>query len=46
MSKTLTFEISEDLYEAFDHIAQRDGKTTEQVAWSIWLEEQRSGGPS
>ncbi|MEK6320713.1 MAG: hypothetical protein AABN33_03405 [Acidobacteriota bacterium] len=32
MSKTLTFEIPEELYEAFDHIAQRDGKTTEQVA--------------
>lgn len=32
MSKTLTFNISEDLYESFDHIARRDGKTTEQVA--------------
>lgn len=32
MSKTLTFEIPEELYEAFDHIARRDGKTTEQVA--------------
>jgi predicted transcriptional regulator len=32
MSKTLTFEISEDLYQSFDHIARRDGKTTEQVA--------------
>lgn len=32
MSKTLTFEISEDLYESFGQIARRDGKTTEQVA--------------
>ena len=32
MSKTLTFEIPEELYEAFDYIARRDGKTTEQVA--------------
>jgi hypothetical protein len=32
MSKTLTFEIPEELYEAFEHIARRDGKTTEQVA--------------
>ena len=32
MSKTLTFEIPEELYEAFGHIARRDGKTTEQVA--------------
>lgn len=32
MSKTLTFEIPEELYAAFDHIARRDGKTTEQVA--------------
>lgn len=32
MSKTLTFEIPEELYEAFDHIARRDGKTTDQVA--------------
>jgi hypothetical protein len=32
MSKTLTYDIPEELYEAFDHIAQRDGKTTEQVA--------------
>ena len=32
MSKTLTFEIPEELYEAFDFIARRDGKTTEQVA--------------
>ena len=31
MSKALTFEISEDLYQSFDHIARRDGKT-EQVA--------------
>lgn len=30
--KTLTFEISEELYAAFDDIARRDGKTTEQVA--------------
>jgi hypothetical protein len=33
MSKTLTYDIPEELYEAFDHIAQRDRKTTEQVAW-------------
>lgn len=32
MSKTLTFDISEDLYESFGQIARRDGKTTEQVA--------------
>lgn len=32
MSKTLTYDIPEELYESFDHIAQRDGKTTEQVA--------------
>jgi hypothetical protein len=32
MSKTLTYDIPEELYEAFDHIARRDGKTTEQVA--------------
>lgn len=32
MNKTLTFQIPEELYAAFDHIARRDGKTTEQVA--------------
>lgn len=32
MSKILTFEIPEQLYEVFDHIARRDGKSTEQVA--------------
>ena len=32
MNKTLTFEIPEELYASFDHIARRDGKTTEQVA--------------
>jgi hypothetical protein len=32
MSKTLTYDVPEELYEAFDHIARRDGKTTEQVA--------------
>jgi hypothetical protein len=32
MSKTLTYDVPEELYEAFDHIARRDGKSTEQVA--------------
>ena len=46
MSKTLTFEIPEELYEAFDHIARRDRKTTDRSLWNIWLDERRSGGPA
>lgn len=46
MSKTLTFEISEDLYQSFDYIARRDGKTTEQVPWSILLVERPSDDQS
>lgn len=31
MSKTLTFEIPDEVYEACEQIAARDGKTTEAV---------------
>ena len=31
MSKTLTFEIPEEIYEACEQIAARDGRTTEAV---------------
>ena len=32
MSKTLTFEIPDELYDIFEKLAVRHGKTTEQVA--------------
>jgi hypothetical protein len=32
MSKTLTFEIPDEIYEACEQIAARDGRTTEAVA--------------
>ena len=32
MSKTLTFEVPEELYEAFEWMAAKSGKTAEQVA--------------
>jgi len=32
MNKTLTFEIPEELYETFEKMAAKYGKTTEQVA--------------
>ena len=32
MSKTLTFEIPDELYEAFEQVAARSGRTTEAVA--------------
>lgn len=32
MSKILTFEIPDELYEIFEKMAARHGKTTEQVA--------------
>lgn len=32
MSKTLTFEVSDELYEAFEQVAAKSGRTTEAVA--------------
>ena len=36
MSKTLTFEVSDELYAAFEQVATRTGRTTEAVALE-WL---------
>ena len=36
MSKTLTFEIPDELYEVFEQRAAREGRTTEAVALE-WL---------
>jgi len=36
MSKTFTFEVPDELFEAFEHMAEKSGKTTEQVALE-WL---------
>lgn len=32
MSKTLTFEVPDELYEAFERMAAKSGRTTEAVA--------------
>lgn len=32
MSKTLTFEVPDELYEAFERMAAKSGRTTESVA--------------
>jgi len=36
MSKTLTFEIPEELYQVFERRAAREGRTTESIALE-WL---------
>jgi hypothetical protein len=36
MSKTLTFEVPDELYEAFEQMAAKQGRTTEAVALE-WL---------
>jgi predicted transcriptional regulator len=41
MSKTLTFEVPDELYEAFEQVAARSGRTTESVALE-WIARRES----
>lgn len=41
MSKTLTFEVPDELYEAFEQVAAKQGRTTEAVALE-WMAQRAS----
>jgi predicted transcriptional regulator len=44
MIKTLTFEVPDELYEAFEQVAARHGRTTEAVALE-WMAQRAATQP-